>query len=258
MTHLEYKKYSEYPHTAFPENIDDAEYKVSESGETTTDTYAEPYMSDVDADTLGAMNQYNAEFLNGNFDQCMKILDTPYGDNNKKLKYSMFNADKFNWVRDAILSIQKFFLNDVIDYVNSVIDSDLHIQTKKIDTGKGESNACTYSARYINHTLDDEYYATLNKDDWAQISGGGFSLKTTATTPSAKDEYNKEIGNATIDDADYTCYPSLSENMKPADVKAYNKAFAYMYDATTNGDGTVTFYAWKKPATTITVFLKHV
>ena len=144
------------------------------------------------------MNSYNNAFMSGNYTECMKLLNTEYGENKKKLKESLFNADRYNWVRDAILSIQKFFLHDVKDYMNAVVDEDLHIQRKKI-----------YSA----------------------------------------------------DDKSDACYPVTNPNMKPVDVKEYNKSFAYLYNAVTNtGDsiGTVTFYSWKKPVKTFTVMLKHV
>lgn len=156
------KSYTEYAHSSFPEHIDDEAFIPDAEGNPTTDLYAGTYMSDIDADTLQGMNSYNNAFMSGNYTECMKLLNTEYGENKKKLKESLFNADRYNWVRDAILSIQKFFLHDVKDYMNAVVDEDLHIQRKKIYSADDKSDACTYSSRYINKMLDNEYMATLD------------------------------------------------------------------------------------------------
>lgn len=208
-------------------------------------------MSDIDADTLQGMNSYNNAFLSGNYTECMKLLNTEYGENKKKLKESLFNADRYNWVRDAILSIQKFFLHDVKDYMNAVVDEDLHIQRKKIYSADDKSDACTYSSRYINKMLDNEYMATLDVNNQTLDTNGGYKQTVSAAT----------TDNVKITDENYTCYPVSIANMNPVDVKEYNKSFAYLYNAVTNtGDsiGTVTFYSWKKPVKTFTVMLKHV
>lgn len=241
------KAYSEYPHTKFPEDVDDHALRKDASGEDTNDTYALPYMTDIDADTMGAMNEYNEAFRNGQYTRCLTILDRENGSGGKKLKYSIFNADKFNWIRDSILALQKFFLIDVKAYINRVVDHNLGITITDISPNDPAADAMAYSAKYISI----EFIATLKASDWKTTIGGGFSQTVDATHT-----FGTEITKITNEN--YTCYSSISAGSTPADVKQYNKAYAYLYNAITNDDGTVTFYAWKKPAIDFSVILKHV
>lgn len=241
---LVHSAYPEYPYSQFPAHMDDAVFKQDSSGNNTEETYAPPKMSDIDADTMDAMNSYNSEFSKGNFDNCAMIL-VQKNRNDKKLIDSMFTAEKFNWLRDAMLSMEKFLSSTVLDYINTFVDQKLGIVTEKIASTTAKSNAVAYSARYIN-SLFVEYDVNLKASNQTGDAANGYSQTVKAVADDG----------STIPSEDYVCYPAL-EKTDSANVKTYNKAYAYLYGGETNTDGTVTMYAWKKPSIDFTVTFKR-
>lgn len=86
-------KYPEYPHTVFPNEIDDIQ---------------EDYMEDVTSDMLVAIKSYQTAFQNEQMDQCVAILNA-----NPKLKKMMWKAENYNWMRDAIMAIEHYYRDDI-------------------------------------------------------------------------------------------------------------------------------------------------
>ena len=89
-------QYSDLSHTLFPQATDD----VSSHG----------LMTDVTADyaLLTAANQYSSAISSGNTARAAELLES-----NPQLANAIFNADKYNWMRDAIIATQRYYLNDV-------------------------------------------------------------------------------------------------------------------------------------------------
>lgn len=224
------KRYTDLPNTSFPQTLDNV-----------NNTPWSTLMEDVSADTIDAMNDYDTNFAAGNFDLCANDLNQ--GKNGHKLKDALFNAARFNWIRDSIMAIERFFLEDVVDYVNSLVEQKMHISSSTVPVTDTSAGTVTYSVKY----LETPYYATLDTSAWGS-SNGVFKQ-----TVSCKDDSGNKIANE-----DYFCYPILTSSMNVSQVKAYNKAFAMLYHAETTSNGTVTFYAQKKPVTTIRVCLKHI
>ena len=74
-------------------------------------------MTDVTADytLLTAANQYSSAVSSGNASRAKELLES-----NPRLADAIFNADKYNWMRDAIIATQRYYLNDVQDMVKSI------------------------------------------------------------------------------------------------------------------------------------------
>ena len=62
-------------------------------------------MTDVNAVLMPVVRQYNTYFADGNLAACNDLLK-----NNPDVLDCFFNADKWNWTRDAIIAIQRFFI----------------------------------------------------------------------------------------------------------------------------------------------------
>lgn len=77
---------------------------------TNTKAMADKYYSMVEANNITGANEYLVQ--------------------NPSLALSVFNADKFNKLRDSIVSVERFFLDDVKQYIG-----DKHEQYESIDGG---------------------------------------------------------------------------------------------------------------------------
>lgn len=93
-------------------------------------------MSDLTASDLTLVNQYYAYYNAGNLASAAQLLT-----DNPSLINKLFNAAKFNILRDALIALQRFYLSDVQTY----IDSTRSALQDEIDTFVpcGEYNAAT-------------------------------------------------------------------------------------------------------------------
>ena len=96
-------QYSDLSHTLFPQTVDDAD--------------AHALMTDIVADStiLTAAAQYSDAVGRGDAARAESLL-RQY----PRLSNSIFNAEKYNWMRDAILATQRYYLHDVSDMVKSI------------------------------------------------------------------------------------------------------------------------------------------
>lgn len=216
-------------------------YKIEPASEQNVDTpltnfpVSEDYfdrMSDVSADLVSFVTQYNTFFQSGNMNECSRLLAE-----NPDLKACFFNADKYNQLRDSIISMERFLLNQVDQLYNSVVQNAVGIN----DNPTPEQAAIvSYSAEKINR-LHNQRQITLTADRWSDTYP--YSQSVTAGGITA-DDHLKVIG---------VHHPSGSS---PEQVKAANKAAACLLSndsADATSDNTITFLAYKKPLTDFTV-----
>ena len=89
-------KYEDLPLTNFPD---------------TADNWAR--MSDLTASLITVALQYNNLWDSGDIDGANALLNS-----NPTLKNTIFNADKWNKLRDAVISLERYYLNDAVSYTH--------------------------------------------------------------------------------------------------------------------------------------------
>ena len=104
-------------------------------------------MNDVDAVLMPVVLQYNQYYAAGNLAACNTLLS-----NNPNLVKCLFNADKYNWLRDAVIAIQRYYLEDVQTFINTVAQNTIGIEDNPTEE---QMNFVTYSAKKINNTILD-------------------------------------------------------------------------------------------------------
>lgn len=85
-------------------------------------------------------------------------------DNNEELANCLFNADKYNWMRDAIIAMERYYLNDVQTMVEGIAANTIGID----DTNSQNSpNTNGYSISKITAMVDGTSTdVTLSPDTW--------------------------------------------------------------------------------------------
>ena len=221
-------KYEDTPLTNFP----DAE-----------DNWAR--MSDVTATLLSAALQYNEYWENGEIDAANDLLDA-----NPNLKNTIFNADKWNKLRDAIIAVERYYLNDVQDFIEETAQSAIGINDNPEEEDK---TLVSYSANKVDELINNtttNITTKLTTVKTASVSSSGWS----SSAP-----YTQTITVSGITSSDRPVVSIyISGNPNASSVKSMNKAYSCV-DRVTTGSGNVTLYCYnKKPTTTFSIALKGV
>ena len=103
-------------------------------------------MSDVDAVLMPVVLQYNQYYAAGNLAACNTLLS-----NNPNLVKCLFNADKYNWLRDAVIAVQRYYLEDVQTFINTVAQNTIGIEDNPTEE---QMSIVTYSASKIDEKLN--------------------------------------------------------------------------------------------------------
>ena len=210
-------------------------------------------MSDITATLLPVALQYNSLWENGQIDEANALLDA-----NPNLKQTIFNADKWNKLRDAVIAIERYYLNDVTDFINHVAQQAIGIDDNPSEEDK---NTTTYSANKIDtmiENIDTTLTTTLN------TTITNMEKIITVTFPvsgwvgeSAPFTQTITVEGVTEDDAPMLLKYRGEAEFDPVTAKAYNKAFGCLADGEgIIGNGTITWKTIKKPAIDITIALK--
>ena len=118
--------YTDLTETKFPNAVDDLSR-----------------MSDLASSDLTLVNQYYTYYNAGNLTAAAQLLA-----DNPTLINKLFNAAKFNILRDALIALERFYLSDVQTYINSTRQS-LQGEIDKF-TALGEYSATT---QYVKHNV---------------------------------------------------------------------------------------------------------
>lgn len=90
---------------------------------------------------IALINQYYSYMESGNLVEAAQILES-----NPSLKTSILNAERLNMMRDGLISIQRYYLNDIQQYLMEIVKN------------KGDWNSSTKYTKY-----DVVFYATNGK-----------------------------------------------------------------------------------------------
>lgn len=229
----------EFYHTNFPNSLDD----VTEHG----------LMQDVDTDMIAQYKIYENQLASG---QSQAAYNTAYTNvNGKRLADALFNADKYNWIRDSILSMQDFFLNKFDNYIAKKTQE---VVGSSDDEDDPSSGAAAYTIDKVNELLfTEKHYVPLLVSNWTQDSltklykqsvsvSGIYSNREYVRHPLL----NKEYDISTLSFSDIS--------MTATQVKKYNKLYACLCNGEVNANGIATFYAFKLPSETFSIMLKRV
>ena len=74
-------------------------------------------MQDLTTVTKPLADQYYSLVNDGKIQEANTFLS-----NNTRLVYSIFNASKFNKLRDSIIAVQRMFVDDIEDYLSELHD----------------------------------------------------------------------------------------------------------------------------------------
>ena len=238
----EYK--NKFPHTNFPANADDEKQYET--------------MTDIDSEMLSQYQRYTQAF-NRNPEDAYRIAAEEIGNTHKKLSSAMFNAEKYNWLRDSTLATQKFIMQGLDLMIKNIYQKALNV-TNDEDTSDNEISA--YSVEKTNDLLFGSFKAFLPASEWKE---------DTLT----KMFYQKVECRGTSADRDYVRYP-MYNTMYDAEkkststkgfekvtfskdqTKAYSKAYGVLTEGEVAENNTATFWAFKKPTIDFCVMLKRV
>lgn len=98
--------------------------------------------SDVDAVIMPVVQQYNEYFAAGNLAACNALKES-----NPNILKCIFTADDFNWTRDAILAIQRYYLEDVQTFIEVVARATVGIEDNPTEEQK---TLVSYSAAKVD------------------------------------------------------------------------------------------------------------
>lgn len=76
-------------------------------------------MQDLTTATKSLADQYYALVSAGKMQEASTFLI-----NNSRLSYSIFNAEKFNKLRDSNIAMQRFFIDDINEYLAQLHDKE--------------------------------------------------------------------------------------------------------------------------------------
>lgn len=118
-------------------------------------------MSNLSVALLAVAKQYSDLYSTGNNDSANALLNQ-----HPDLKQALFTPDRWNQLRDAIIALERFFLEDVEDMITDLAQSTIGINDN-VDGEEASTNS--YSAAKINE-LVGQFYAvrpiTLTVAGW--------------------------------------------------------------------------------------------
>ena len=213
-------KYNDLPLTNFPES---------------EDNWAR--MSDLSASLLAVAKQYENLYGAGDITSANNLLNQ-YPD----LKDALFTPERWNELRDAIISLERFFLTDVDAMITHVTQATIGIDNNA--TGS-DANINAYSVAKVNELL-----STITTVKTATFTAAGW----TSTLP-----YMQTVNVAGVTSSDravISIYIPIGTTVD--NVRLQNKAYGRI-DIIDSGNGTVTAYCCsKKPAVNFQIQIKGV
>lgn len=195
-------------------------------------------MMDVTIAMYPLVKQYNEYYEAGNLTKCNELLD-----NNPNLKQAFFNANSWNMIRDAIIALERFFLEDVETFINNVAQNSIGIND---NPSNDHAATVSYSAEKVNQLFSDnnQKYHTLRN---ITIPASGWSSEFPYTNTVSVDGITPNVDLKVIG-------VYVPEGATVDNIKAWNKAAGFLIESEdATADGTITFKAYKKPTVDFTV-----
>ncbi|MGL5434287.1 MAG: hypothetical protein ACRDBO_02650 [Lachnospiraceae bacterium] len=119
-------------------------------------------MSNLSVGLLSVAKQYSDLYNNGNIDSANALLER-YPD----LKLALFTPDRWNQIRDAIIALERFFLEDVESMITEVAQNAVGIN----DAAEGsDASTNAYSAAKVNALISEVRPITLTVSGWSSTA----------------------------------------------------------------------------------------
>lgn len=209
------EKYEDLPLTNFP---------VSE------DTHAR--MTDVTSTLLPLVQQYNELYNSGNLSEAAQLLK-----DNPTLSDCMFNADKFNQLRDALIAMQRYQLNQLDVLYQTVAQSAGSVNDNPTPD---EMAVVSYSAEKVESMFDLKQ-VVLTAIDWSN------------TVP-----YTQTVYIEGIKDTDTPTIACAGEVQTETQKKTLNKNWGFVDDIVTDNGKIIAYCYFKKPTVDLPLIIKGV
>lgn len=193
-------------------------------------------MSDVNIVLMPLITQFNEFYKKGDITSCNQLLK-----NHPDLLDCFFNAEKWNCIRDAVIALERYYLEEVETFIQTVAQHALGIQDQPSEE---QMPVVAYSAAKVNSLLNALKHVqeiTLLADKWSD------SFPFTQTV---------SIEGITAKDS-FSMVKIITGAENAGDVKTYTKLTGLIFEGET-GDGIITFKAFKKPTKDFTIGLKGV
>lgn len=201
-------------------------------------------MMDVSITLYPLVKEYNEYYANGNLSACHSLLA-----NNPELQSCLFNAEKYNRLRDAVLAIEEYLLTQLEEVYTNVVQNAIGIND---NVSGAEASLVAYSAEKVNqkiNQLSEQLRTSYHNYTNVTISASGWNntypyLNTVTVNGVTAESDVRVIGL------------HIPSNATQNQVKAINKAASFLIENDDGvGNGTITFKAYKKPTVDFTVII---
>ena len=182
------------------------------------------------------VKEYQSAFTSGNTAKCKTLLT-----NNPDLAKCMWKAIDYNWLRDAVLAMETLYLEDIEKKIAQKVGINDDMLPTNANAGKN-----TWSLKKINSILTTKYSTTISTGDWADNSSG-------TTYPYVATKTITGI----VSGKDYELFLNIGSSTNNTNAKEIMKSFGYICRGVSK-DGSMEFYAYKKPSKNIPVYLREV
>ena len=120
-----------------------------------------PRMSDVSINLLPLVLQYNNYYQSGQLSLAQQLLDT-----NPELDACLHNAEKWNMIRDAIIAMQRFLLNQVDSLYNEIVNDAKNTIGINDNPEADKKDMVSYSAEKVDSLISgvESDIETLSKN----------------------------------------------------------------------------------------------
>ena len=198
---------------------------------TTEDTHSR--MTDVTGALLPLVMQYNELYNAGNLTDAAQLLK-----DNPALTDCIFNADKYNQLRDALIAMQRYQLNQLDELYQTVAQA---AGSVKDNPTPDEMTVVSYSAEKVESMFNNCKEVVLTATDW------------TTTAP-----YTQVIQIDGIKDTDRPEIACAGEVQTESQKKALLKNWGFVDDIVTGNNKITAYCNFKKPTVDLPLVIKGV
>lgn len=201
-------------------------------------------MSDINLILMPLVTKFNEYYKAGNLSACNKLIS-----DNPDLLDCFFNAEKWNQLRDAVLALERYYLEEVEQFIFTVAQNALGINDNPTEE---QLSVTTYSSGRIN-TIVSEIYVQINKIQNSVI----ITLSASGWSDSAP--YSQRISVPKIRANDEPGVYAWTPKTLTTEATKLQRKMAGLITSGETEDGYITLYCgYKKPTVDFQVILKGV
>lgn len=201
-------------------------------------------MSDVNYSLLTLAKEYNTKLESGDYAGANQLLS-----DNPTLANCFFNAEKYNQLRDAVIALQRYQLKQIDNLYNTIAEKAIGVTDNPEERQK---SMVAYSASKVDSLLAEVKALTegYHKRWTVKVPASGWSAYFPFTNTVTVQDVTESMDLVVIG-------LSVPSETNEQQAKALVKASGMLITNETGvGNGTVTFKAYKKPATDFSVIIE--